>query len=234
MWGDDWFQVRQLWQLDHSIFQFSHGAYGACPTSVFQKQLELLTRIQRNPTGFFRRDLLPLFESARIKVAEYCGANPENLAWVRNATDGMTVAIEALPLRQGDEIVITNHVYESVRIAVERRARASGATIVEAHVPLTSDDKVLVDAIQAKLSKRTSALIIDDIASPTGRIFPVAEIAKIARTKEIPIVVDAAHAPGIRPLALEEEGVDFWVGNFHKWVCAPHVAGSQYYRKASM
>jgi isopenicillin-N epimerase len=225
LWGDDWLTVKQRWSLDYSVFQFSHGAYGGCPNSVREMQLALLERMHRNPTGFFRRELLPLLEEARHRAAQFCSADAKNIAWVRNATDGMTVAINALPLEAGEEIVITNHIYEAVKIAVERRARETGAKIVQAHVPLTDDDNVLIAAIESKLTKKTRALIIDDIASPTARVFPVREIAKIARDRNIPIVVDAAHAPGMYPLAVEQDGVDMWVGNFHKWVCAPYVAG---------
>lgn len=225
LWGDDWLSVRECWSHDYSVFLFSHGAYGGCPIQVRQKQVELLQHIDRNPTGFFRRDLLPLLEDARIKAALFCGANPDNLAWVRNATDGMTVAINALSLKSGDEIVITDHVYPAVRVAVERKCAATGATIVEAHVPLTDDDEELINAIDCKLTKRTRALIVDEIASPTARIFPVSEIAKMTRQKQITLIVDAAHAPGMRPLEVEQLGADMWVGNFHKWVCAPHVAG---------
>jgi isopenicillin-N epimerase len=187
LWGADWDSVRQEWMLDHSVSLFSHGAYGACPKIVLAKQAELQERLQRNPTGFFRRELLPLLEDARLKAAELCGADPNNFAWVRNVTDGMTVAINALPLGTGDEIVITNHVYPAVKVAVERRCKATGATIVEAHVPLTSDDQELIAAIESKLSTHSKALIIDDIAAPTARVFPVSEIAALAREKNIPM-----------------------------------------------
>ncbi len=225
LWGIDWQNVRQQWSLDYSIFQFSHGAYGACPDLVYQKQKRMLDHIQKNPTGFFRRELLPLLESARLQVAEYCGANPNNLAWVRNATDGMTVAINALSVDANDELLITDHIYESVRVAVQRSSKQTGVRIVEAKVPLTSSDDELIAAIESKLSCRTKAVIIDEIASPTGRIFPVSRIAEITKSRRIPLLVDAAHAPGMLLLDVENCGADIWVGNFHKWVCAPHVAG---------
>jgi isopenicillin-N epimerase len=228
LWGDDWLSLRRQWSLDYSVFLFSHGAYGASPISVREKQLELQERIQRNPTGFFRRELMPLLEEARIRAAQFCGADPANAAWVRNATDGMTVAINALPLESEDEIIITNHIYPAVRFAVERRCAATGAKIVEAQVPITDDDNVLMIAIEAKLSKRTRALVVDEIAASTGRIFPVARIAKLTQAQGIPLVVDGAHAPGMTALALEQLGVDMWVGNMHKWVCAPHVAALLY------
>lgn len=225
LWGDEWVALREMWALDYSIFQFSHGAYGACPRVVHQKQMALLEHIQKNPTGFYRRELLPLLEAARLRAAEYCGADPSNLAWVRNATDGMTAAINALVLGPSDELVITNHIYESVRVAVQRCSRQTGVQVVEAKVPITDNDDELVAAIEIKLSSRTKALVIDEIASPTGRIFPVSRIAEITRSRKIPLIVDAAHAPGMAILDVENKGADIWVGNFHKWVCAPHVAG---------
>jgi isopenicillin-N epimerase len=226
LWGADWHSVRQMWSLDFSVFQFSHGAYGACPNVVRTRQHELLDRINTNPTAFFRRDLLPLFDAARVRAAEFCGATPENVAWVRNATDGVTAAINALPLRTGDEFLITNHIYESARMAVERKAKTTGATIVQAHVPLTDSDDELLNSIEAKVTNRTRALIVDDIAAPTARVFPVARIAELTKSRGITLIVDAAHGPGMHPIELERHpGIDMWVGNFHKWICAPYSAG---------
>jgi isopenicillin-N epimerase len=64
-------------------------------------------------------------------------------------------------------------------------------------------------------------LIIDQIASATSAVFPVREIAAAARDHEIPVLVDAAHVPGMLPVDVTAIGADFWVGNLHKWAFAP-------------
>jgi isopenicillin-N epimerase len=49
----------------------------------------------------------------------------------------------------------------------------------------------------------------------------VRAITAAARDQDIPVLVDAAHAPGMLPVDVAAIGADFWVGNLHKWAFAP-------------
>ncbi len=74
-------------------------------------------------------------------------------------------------------------------------------------------------------------LVIDQITSPTARLFDVAAVAQPFAARGIDVVVDAAHAPGTLPVdlrALTDAGVTLWFGNLHKWVCAPPGCGVLY------
>ncbi len=224
LWGDDWLELRREWDLDYSVYHFNHGAYGAVPRKVRERQRELIRRIDGNPTGFFRRELMPLMEEARLRAAAFCGSHQENFAWVRNASEGMTAILSALPLQPGDEVLATNHIYGAVKLAIDKRCAATSAKPVEAVLPITADDTALLKAIAGKITERTRVLVVDEIASPSARLFPMPEIALLCRSNDIILVIDGAHAPGMYALNLEELGADFWVGNFHKWICAPHAA----------
>jgi len=226
LWGSDWQEVRNEWRSDRSTFFFCHGAYGAVPTKVREYQAGLTDRIDRNPTGFFRRELDSLLEAARLEAAGFCGASPDGLAWIRNASEGMTVAIAAIPLMPGDEILVTNHVYPAVRSAAESKCKATGAKLVEVQLPFTDDDAILTQSIADGMTKRTRLFLVDEIAAATARVFPIRELAKITRERGIVLVVDGAHAPGMYPISIDTLGADIWVGNFHKWVCAPQGAAA--------
>ena len=89
-------------------------------------------------------------------------------------------------------------------------------------MPLAATDAEIVEIIRAGLRPgRTKLLIVDQITSPTARLFPVAAIVAVARELGVPVLVDAAHAPGMLPVAVDQIGADFWVGNLHKWAYAP-------------
>ena len=66
--------------------------------------------------------------------------------------------------------------------------------------------------------------MIDHVASATGFAFPVEAIVQAAQARGIVVCVDAAHALAMLDVDVSALGADFWIGNLHKWLCAPRSA----------
>jgi isopenicillin-N epimerase len=159
---------------------------------------------------------------ARRHLAAFLGADPDGTAMIGNATAGVAIVLQSLGLQTGDEIVFTDHGYGSVSLAVERECRRTGAVARTLPVPLRATGEEIVEIVRAGLRPgRTRLLIVDQITSSTARVFPVAAIVAAARASGIPVLVDAAHAPGMLADPVDSLGADFWVGNLHKWAYAP-------------
>jgi isopenicillin-N epimerase len=94
---------------------------------------------------------------------------------------------------------------------------------VEIGLPVP-DTASITDKIAVALSDRTRLVLIDHIASASAVLFPVAEIAARCRARGIPVLVDGAHGPGMVDLDITALDVDWYVGNCHKWLCAPKGA----------
>jgi isopenicillin-N epimerase len=73
---------RQFWQLDPAITFLNHGSFGACPIAVLEKQREWRDRLEREPVRFFEQAIEPLLDQARQRVADFVGAEAENLALI--------------------------------------------------------------------------------------------------------------------------------------------------------
>lgn len=212
----------ELWaDLDPSVRHCNHGSYGAVARPVRERRSEYQRRAEANPNQWFRFELPELLGAARLHMANFIGATPDNAVFVNNATTGVNIAIESIGLRQGDEIVVTDHVYGAVaRTAIRATTRVGGAVQVAA-IDLVDDVAAHVDAFLAVCNDNTRIAIVDHIASPTGLVLPVAEITAALHARGVIVVVDAAHAPGSRSINVAELGADFWTGNFHKWPSAP-------------
>jgi isopenicillin-N epimerase len=159
--------------------------------------------------------------AARGEIAAFLGVAPGDLALVPNASAGVSAVYAALPRRRGGEIVVTDHGYGAVTMGAERLARRWGGTVRTARVPLDAGDEQACEAVLAEVGDATDLIVVDQITSPTARRMPVARIGAAARQRGIPLLVDGAHAPGLIEAPLAGLDCDFWVGNLHKWACAP-------------
>ena len=64
-------------------------------------------------------------------------------------------------------------------------------------------------------------VVVDHVTSQSAVVFPIAAIASLCRERGLRLLVDGAHAPGMLPLDLGAIGSTWYVGNCHKWLCAP-------------
>jgi isopenicillin-N epimerase len=226
IWGEDWEEARRLWLLDPEVAHCNHGSFGALPAQVFEIQNEFRRRIAVNPMRWFDREMPELLDEARTRVAHFIGARPEDVGFVNNVSAGVSAVAQSLSLGAGDEILSTDHAYGAVSSALDRLSVRTGATRVVAEVPIDSTDEEVVAILATHCSERTALVVIDQVTSPTARRFPVAAVADLAHRFGAAALVDAAHAPGMLPLQVPEIGADFWVGNLHKWACAPVGTGA--------
>ncbi|MGA7937264.1 MAG: aminotransferase class V-fold PLP-dependent enzyme [Kovacikia sp.] len=210
------------WTLDPEITFLNHGSFGACPLPVLQAQQHLRQRMERQPLQFFDREIETLLDAARCELASFVGADPENLAFVPNATTGVNTVLRSLPFKSGDELLTTNQEYNACRNALNYVANQKGLRVVVAEVPFPIDSpQQVIEAVLQRISPQTRLALLDHIVSQTGLVFPIAQLVKELAHREVETLVDGAHAPGMVPLNLQELGATYYTGNCHKWLCAP-------------
>lgn len=213
------------WSLDPETHHLNHGSFGACPTAVLAKQQEFRAAMERNAMQFLVRDLERNLDAARAALATFIGAHEAGLAFIPNTTTGVNAIVRAAPLSPGDDVLVTNHSYAACRNAVDFVAAQRGARVIVADVPFppsTVDD--VVEAIVSAATPRTRLALIDHVTSPTGLVWPIATIVRRLAELGVDTIVDGAHAPGMIALDLAHIGAAYYIGNCHKWMCAPKGA----------
>ncbi|MEU7585151.1 aminotransferase class V-fold PLP-dependent enzyme [Micromonospora sp. NPDC049230] len=214
--------ARLLFSLDPAVSHLNHGSFGAVPIGVQRTQQRLRDEMEANPLRFFTQGLVDRIGHTRRHLAGFLGADPDGSALVGNTTTGVAVVLQSLGLRPGDEVLSTDHGYGAVSLAIQRECRRTGAVSRVLPIPLDATDEQIVQIIRAGLRPgRSRLLVVDQLTSATAKLFPTATIVEVAHEQDVPVLVDAAHAPGMLATTVSSIGADFWAGNLHKWAYAP-------------
>lgn len=217
------------WGLDPRIAHLNHGSFGATPRPVLAAQQALRDALELNPVEFLVHQLPERLAEVRRRVAAFLQADEDGLVFVDNATTGTQTVVAQTRLAAGDEVVATDHGYPAVLAQLRRAVDAAGASLRVVPVPLPPrDGSAVTSAVLAAVTSRTRLVVVDQVTSCSGLVFPVEQIAAECQRAGVPVLVDGAHAPGMLPVDLDRIGADYWVGNLHKWVCAPKAAAALY------
>jgi isopenicillin-N epimerase len=221
-----------VWSLSPEIHHLNHGSWGAVPTEIQEKQAGWRHRWEARTFAFILEELPPALEAARTALAGFLSCSADGLAFMRNATTAIASVVRSVEpwLMPGDQVVTTSHDYNAVRQTLDFTAARREAEVVVAPVPFPIPDPTAVtESVAGAVTDRTRLVVIDHITSPTGVVYPLADIVATLEP-EIPVLVDGAHAPGQVGLELDALGASWYAGNLHKWVCAPKGSGFLYTR----
>ena len=212
---------RSDFALAAGVAHLNHGSYGAAPRIVTDAAQVWRERMEADPTSFFR-DVLPgATRTAAERVAGFLGGRGEDWAFLENATQGTNAIIASLALEPGDELICLSQVYNAVGNTLRFYAERRGARVVSVPVPIPfTDPEPLLTALKAAIGPRTRFATFDHISSAAAVVLPIREMAAICRERGVPVAVDGAHAPGQIALDVPSLGVDWYVGNLHKWAFA--------------
>lgn len=217
--------LRPLWQLDPYIAPINHGSFGATPIEILEEQTHWQGVMEKNPARFFMQDLPRELRRTAAEIAPYFGTSPGRFAFVENATSGTTAVLRSLEFAPGDEILTTDHVYNAVRNTISFIAIRTGAVSIEVPMPAPLQHGAeATEVILAAMSPRTRLVVLDHISSTSTATFPVKQIVAACHSRGVPVLIDGAHGPGLLDLDIDDIGADWYVGNCHKWLCAPKGA----------
>jgi isopenicillin-N epimerase len=213
--------MRDLFLLDPDRVFLNHGSFGACPREVLQAQQQWQLQMERNPVEFLGRESAQLLLQARNALGDELGARGDDLVFIPNSTTGVNIVARSVALRPGDEVLTTDLEYGACDATWLRVCAESGAHYRRVEIPLPFEPDQLFERLISAVTPRTRMIYLSHITSTTALTLPVARVCSAARELGVTTLIDGAHAPGQIDLALDAIGSDYYVGNCHKWLCAP-------------
>ena len=229
---------EDYWELVRRQFIFSEAAVpmncaNLCPSfqSVAEK-VTTLSRIVDYDVSFNNRaQFNDTLKASREKIAAQIGAAPDEVALVRNTSEGNSIITNGLNFRPGDEIVIWEQNHVTNNEAWDIRAKRFGLKIVRVSVPRVPDsDEQVVELFAKACSDRTKVLTFTEISNVSGLKLPAKKLAAMARERGIYCHVDGAQSWGAKALDVHDMGCDSLAGSAHKWFMGPKEVGILYVR----
>jgi isopenicillin-N epimerase len=238
---DDWETVRRQFALSTQYLHFSGFFLVSHPAPVRAAIDGFRHAIDDNPflvveQGMFETEFGKVERKVREDVAPYLGARPEEIALTGNTTTSLALVYHGLPLKPGQEVLVTTHDHfshhESARLATERNGASVRKIALYAEAANVSVDGV-VDRIRKGIRPATRVLGITWVHSSSGVRLPVRQISQalkeINRMRDeadrVLLVVDGVHGLGAVDETVAEMGCDFFCAGSHKWIFAPRGTG---------
>lgn len=221
--GEDyWKQIRSSFPLTYDRVYLNNGTFGPVPFSV----LEALHNSQEsiNTSGEYGSS-----DPERLVLASYLGIKVSELSLTHNTTEGINIMVWGLPLKSGDEVILTTHEHVGNALPWLNRAKLDGIVLKTFEPKATQQENF--DLIKSLVNSRTKVIGIPHVTCTTGLVFPIREISEYARNINIYTAIDGAHGAGTFDLDLHDLGCDFYAGCYHKWMLGPSGTGFLYVKE---
>ncbi|HOJ70270.1 MAG TPA: cysteine desulfurase NifS [Syntrophorhabdaceae bacterium] len=200
---------------------------------VLEEMLPYFRDLYGNPSSIhtFGGQVAKKIAEAREKAASLLGAEPDEIVFTSCGTESDNAAIlSALSVNPGKNHIVTSRVeHPAVKVLCERLA-AKGYRVTE--LPVDSDGMIDMDAYRRFLTPDTAVVSIMWANNETGVIFPVEEMASIAKERGIMFHTDAVQAAGKIPINMKNNEIDMLSISGHK-LHAQKGIGILYIRKGT-
>lgn len=220
--NDYWQGIRKQFPLTDKRVYLNNGTFGPSPQVVIdtiQKSFK-----ETNTSGEYGHT-----DHARETLAKFVGAKTEEISLTHNTTEGINIVCWGIPLKKGDEVIISLHEHVGNALPWLNRAKLDGIKLVPFEPKATQSENLAL--IKKLCTKRTKVIAIPHITCTTGLVFPIKEISAFARQKGIITTIDGAHGAGTFDLDFHDLGCDFYATSCHKWMLGPNGTGFLYIRE---
>ncbi len=215
-------EVRRLFPITEHLVYFDHAATGPLPLSAVEA-INRFCRKQAETGQVPYAEAEAVAEQTRSNLARLLHVDPADVAFTKNTSAGVIIAIGSIEWQPGDNVVLLADDFPTVTYPfsyllprVEQRTVTSEALV---QAP---------DTLFRLIDRRTRLVAVSWVHFLTGRRFDVASICRFCRTQGVLTLIDAIQGLGAVDLDWSRVKPDFLVSHGAKWLFSPQGSGFIY------
>ncbi|HLE24339.1 MAG TPA: aminotransferase class V-fold PLP-dependent enzyme [Thermodesulfobacteriota bacterium] len=217
---------RDEFPVTKSYIYLDHA--GVAPVSLSVKRAVEKFLSEATKSGMFNyKQWMDRVEEIRKKCATFIGADPEEIAFVKNTSHGISMVAEGLDWKEGDNLLICEKDFPS-NIYPWLNLKRKG---IEIGVVPSQNGRILIEDIEGLIDSRTKLLTVSSVNFSSGFKIDLEVVGRLCKEKGILFFVDAIQSLGVIPMNVHEFEIDFLAADGHKWLLSPEGTGIFYCRK---
>lgn len=228
-------QIREQFPVVNNLIYFDHAAVAPIHIGSYNAIKEYLEYIlhygDKNYMIWHEK-----VETIRKGLAKFINATAEEIAYIDNTSQGISIVANGLPWRKGDNVVIPDIEFPA-NIYPWLSLKRHG---VEVRFVQAVNGEIPVNKIAEKIDKNTRVVSISSVEYSTGYRNDLKAIGELCKTQsnllknKIYFCVDAIQSLGAFKLDVKEANIDFLSADGHKWFLTPESAGIFYCKKDNL
>jgi selenocysteine lyase/cysteine desulfurase len=206
-----------------SHLYFNHAGVSPIPARAAAAGIRMLES-SRDEGAFHLRKWEDLANGTRGRFARVVGASPEEIAFVKNTSEGLSFVAAGFPWRDGDNLVTSNAEYPS-NIYPWMRLQTRN---VEVRMVPAREGRVKKEDLFAACDGKTRLIALSSVEFANGYRNDLPGIGEYCQHHGIFFCVDGIQSLGVLPMDVKAFGIDALSADGHKWLLAPEGIGGFY------
>jgi selenocysteine lyase/cysteine desulfurase len=210
---------RDLFPVTQNLVYFNHAAVGPLSVRAHEAMARHATD-QRDFGALHWRAWYAEIDAVRESAARLIGAQADEIAILKNTSEGLSFVAEGLRWSEGDNVVTSALEFPS-NWTPWKRLEDRGVSVRVADVPTA-------EAIEPLIDSNTRIVTVSSVAFHNGFAANLEAIGALCARHNVLFCVDAIQSVGVLPIDVKKARIDFLSADGHKWMCGSEGAAIFY------
>jgi selenocysteine lyase/cysteine desulfurase len=211
--------LRELFPVTKNVVYFNHAALGPLSTRAHDA-MEAFIRDQRDFGALHWKDWYAEYVHLRASAAKLIGAEPGEIAILKNTSEGLSFVAEGFRWERGDNVVTTDLEFPSNSTPWRKLDRRG----VDVRVVQSHDGAFTVDDVEHHIDGRTRIVTVSAVQFHNGFAADLDAIGELCARRKVLFCVDAIQSVGVLRMDVKRSKIAFLAADGHKWMCGSEGA----------